>query len=137
MDLNFLQHNSIYSRNTSYSTAPMSYYQSNSPDLNSQTQLWTNTGINNAGSTLSLNEPVQSSSGSTLPAFNRLSNTYHTINHTHRNSYPLTTSSYYEQYAEPNSGLSSYLMSPAGAGRSRLPSASASLSASKYFYQLL
>ncbi|XP_044752580.1 transcriptional regulatory protein GAT1-like isoform X2 [Coccinella septempunctata] len=118
---------SMYPRNSSYSTAPMSYYQPNSPDLTSQSQLWTNTGINTA-TTLSLNDSAQSTGGSTLPGFNKFSNSYHTPNH--RNSYALSTSSgYYDQYTEANPGLPSYLMSPASAGRSRLPSASASLSA--------
>ncbi|KAL3281142.1 hypothetical protein HHI36_004362 [Cryptolaemus montrouzieri] len=130
MDLNFLQHNSIYSRNSSYSSNPMTYYQPNSPDLSSQSQLWTNTGIN-SGAGLALTEPTQTSTGSSLPAFNRLSiaNSYHNPNHTHRNAYPLTSTTYYEQYAEPASGLPSYLMNSSDARRNRLPSASASLTA--------
>ncbi|XP_045471400.1 nitrogen regulatory protein NUT1-like isoform X2 [Harmonia axyridis] len=86
-------------------------------------------GISTA-TTLSLNDSGQSAGGSTLPGFNKFSNSYHTPNHSHRNSYSLPTStSYYEQYSEPNTGIPSYLMNPANTGRGRLTSASASLSA--------
>lgn len=89
----------------------------------------------NSATTLTLNDAAQSTSGSSLPGFNKFSNSYHTPNHSHRNTYPLSSSSsYYEQYTEPNAGLPSYLMNPGSAARSRLPSASASLSASKYQY---
>jgi hypothetical protein len=131
MDLNFLQHNSLYSRNTgTYSTGTMPYYGTGSPELSSQpTQLWSNSGINsNAGLVLAEEYPKVTSS-TALPAFNRLS-TLHTNSHHRSASYTVPSSSNYNdwQYTEPASALQYNILSP-GATRSRPLSASASLSA--------
>lgn len=122
---------SLYRSSSNYPSAiSMPYpYQSNSPDLSSQgNQLWTNTGVNSSSS-LSLSEDYQkipSSTGTSLPGFNRLSSSYHTNNTSHRSAYPLTSShqvySEWSQFSDPTN--LPYLMGPSGHSRSRqLPAA--------------
>ncbi|KAG5896611.1 hypothetical protein JTB14_009523 [Gonioctena quinquepunctata] len=133
MDLNFLQHNPMYARGPSaYTTGTMPYYNSGSPELTTQSsQLWTNSGVSSPGAlTLTEDYPSKvttSSTGSTLPAFNRLPSTFHTNNHSHRSTpYTMPNSSIYGEwsaYASDQYGLNS------AAQRSRPISAAASLSA--------
>ncbi|KAG5896612.1 hypothetical protein JTB14_009523 [Gonioctena quinquepunctata] len=123
----------MYARGPSaYTTGTMPYYNSGSPELTTQSsQLWTNSGVSSPGAlTLTEDYPSKvttSSTGSTLPAFNRLPSTFHTNNHSHRSTpYTMPNSSIYGEwsaYASDQYGLNS------AAQRSRPISAAASLSA--------
>ncbi|CAG9814283.1 unnamed protein product [Phaedon cochleariae] len=135
-----LSENPLYSRGPSaYSTGTMPYYNSGSPELNTQSsQLWTNSGVNTSGG-LSMTDDYpkvsSSSSGSALPAFNRLPSTFHHAanGHTHGHAHHRTA-----PYSLPASSAvygdwSVYAADPhnlnAGGQRSRPISAAASLSA--------
>ncbi|KAJ8956907.1 hypothetical protein NQ318_014325 [Aromia moschata] len=110
----------------------MPYYNSGSPELTTQSsQLWTNSGVNTTGA-IALTEEypkvTSSTTGSTLPGFNRLSSTFHTNTHNHRTAaaYSLPNSTIYNnEWSYPTE---QYVLNPA-ASRNRPISAAASLSA--------
>ncbi|KAL1512560.1 hypothetical protein ABEB36_002138 [Hypothenemus hampei] len=78
-NLNFSSHhcNSLYSRNSGYNAPTMHYYNTGSPEMHAQNQLWTNsTGVGSNNNLLTEDYPGAVTSlpnTTTLPAFNRLS----------------------------------------------------------------
>ncbi|XP_018579822.1 transcription factor GATA-4 isoform X2 [Anoplophora glabripennis] len=115
----------LYSRGPgTYTTGAMPYYNSGSPELTTQSsQLWTNSG------TIALTEDytkvTSSSTGSTLPAFNRLPSSFPSNNHHRSTSYPVSNTTLYNDWPYTSD---QYGLSPA-TSRNRQISAAASLSA--------
>ncbi|XP_018579823.1 transcription factor GATA-4 isoform X3 [Anoplophora glabripennis] len=120
----------LYSRGPgTYTTGAMPYYNSGSPELTTQSsQLWTNSGVNTTG-TIALTEDytkvTSSSTGSTLPAFNRLPSSFPSNNHHRSTSYPVSNTTLYNDWPYTSD---QYGLSPA-TSRNRQISAAASLSA--------
>ncbi|XP_066143787.1 transcription factor GATA-4-like isoform X3 [Euwallacea fornicatus] len=113
--------NSIYPRSTGYSGATMHYYNTGSPEMHGQAQLWTNTGVNPNSNLLPEEYKVATPTNATLPAFNRLP----TFQSTPRGT-TYSTMGYQDfPYAEHTGN---YSMSPTGTTRNRM-SAAGTLSA--------
>ncbi|XP_066258745.1 box A-binding factor-like isoform X2 [Euwallacea similis] len=113
--------NSIYPRSTGYSGATMHYYNTGSPEMHGQTQLWTNTGVNPNNNLLPEEYKVATPTNATLPAFNRLP----TFQSTPRGT-TYSTMGYQDFAYGDHTG--NYSMSPTGTTRNRM-SAAGTLSA--------
>ncbi|CAG9768831.1 unnamed protein product [Ceutorhynchus assimilis] len=114
--------NSIYARNTGYNGSTMHYYNTGSPEMHGQNQIWSNTGVNaSTGLLTDEYKAATAAANASLPAFNRVPTFQTTPTRT-----PTYSAMGYQDYsyADPNG---SYI-SPATTPRNRM-SAAGTLSA--------
>lgn len=112
---------SIYSRNTPHYNNTMHYYNTGSPDLHTQNQMWQNAGVA-LGTTLPGEDyqKTATSAANALPAFNRLP-TFQTAPRS-TTSYPTATA--YTEYAAYPDQTGAYNITSPTSSRNRMSAAS-------------